>query len=52
MQQENFKKNIALLWKITNFDRHTELFEGDSMDEITLGCSEVYQLNSPIRTAW
>jgi hypothetical protein len=35
MQQENFKKNVAQVWKITIFDRQTALFNGASMGAIT-----------------
>jgi hypothetical protein len=34
MQQENLKK-LAQVWKITNFDRQTALFNGASMEAIT-----------------
>jgi hypothetical protein len=34
-QQENFKKNVAQVWKNTNFDRQTALFNGGSMGAIT-----------------
>jgi hypothetical protein len=52
MQQEIFKKNIGQVWKITNFDRQTRLFNGASMKAITQGFPEVRQLNSPVGTAW
>jgi hypothetical protein len=51
MQQENFKKNVGQVWKITNFDRQTALFNGASMEAITWGFSEVQQLNSTVWTA-
>ena len=53
-QNENFKKNVAqvVVWKITNFDRQPELFNGTSMGAITQRFSEVRQLNSPVRTGW
>jgi hypothetical protein len=51
-QQENFKKKVAQVWKITNFDRQTAHFNGASMEAITWGFSEVQQLNSAVRTAW
>jgi hypothetical protein len=35
MQQENFKKKVVQLWKITIFDRQTALFNGASMGAIT-----------------
>jgi hypothetical protein len=34
-QQEKIKKNVAQVWKITNFDRQTALFNGASMEAIT-----------------
>jgi hypothetical protein len=34
-QQENFKKKVAQVWKITIFDRQTALFKGASMGAIT-----------------
>jgi hypothetical protein len=34
-QQENFKKNVAQVWKVTNFDRQAALFNGASMVAIT-----------------
>jgi hypothetical protein len=40
MQLENFKKNVAQVWKITNFDRQTAFFNGASMEAITSGFSE------------
>jgi hypothetical protein len=30
IQHEKFKKNAVQLWKITNFDRQTALFNGAS----------------------
>jgi UDP-N-acetylglucosamine:LPS N-acetylglucosamine transferase len=33
-QQENFKKKVAQVWKITIFDRQTALFTGASMGAI------------------
>jgi hypothetical protein len=45
MQQENSKKkNVGHVWKITNFDRQTALFNGASMEAITWGFSEVRQM--------
>jgi hypothetical protein len=34
-QQENFGKKVVQVWKITNFDRQTALFNGASMGAIT-----------------
>jgi hypothetical protein len=34
-RQENFKKNVAQVWKITNFDGQPALFNGASMGAIT-----------------
>jgi hypothetical protein len=34
-QQENFKKKVVQVWKITIFDRHAALFNGASMGAIT-----------------
>jgi hypothetical protein len=34
-QQENFKKKVVQVWKITIFDRQTALFNGASMGAIT-----------------
>jgi hypothetical protein len=51
-QQENFKKKVVQVWKITNFDRQPALFNGASMGAITLGFSEVHLLNSTFRTVW
>jgi hypothetical protein len=34
-QQENFKKTIVQVWKITIFDRQTALFNGASMGAVT-----------------
>ena len=31
----NFQKNVAQVWKITNFDRQPALFNGASMEAIT-----------------
>ena len=50
MQQDNFKKNVAQVGKITNFGRQSALFNGASMETITYGFSEVRQLNSAVRT--
>jgi hypothetical protein len=52
MQQENLKKKVVQIWKITNFDGQAALFNGASMEAITSGFSEVRQLNSLLRTAW
>ena len=35
MQQENFKKKVVQVWKITIFDHQTALFNGASMGAIT-----------------
>jgi hypothetical protein len=50
-QQGNFKKKIAEDSPITYFDRQAAIFNGASMEAITLGFSEVQQLNSPVRMA-
>jgi hypothetical protein len=42
------KKKVAQVLKITNFYRQPALFDGASMGVITLGFSEVRQLNSPV----
>ena len=34
-QQENLKKKVVQVWKITIFDRQTALFNGGSMGAIT-----------------
>ena len=47
--KENFK-NVAQVWKITNFDRQAALFNGASMRAITYGFSELRQLVSAVRT--
>jgi hypothetical protein len=49
-QQENFKKKVVQVWKITNFDRQPALFNGASMGAITPGFFEVHLLNSTFRT--
>ena len=49
--KRNFQKNVAPDCKITNFDQQPQLFNGASMEAITLGFSKVRQLNSPVLTA-
>jgi hypothetical protein len=41
MQPENFKKNVAQVWKITHFDRQIFIFNGAYMEAITWRFSEV-----------
>jgi hypothetical protein len=36
-----FQKNVVQVWKITNYDRQTALFNGASMGAVTLRFSEV-----------
>ena len=50
-QQENFKKNVVQVWKVTNFVRHAALFDDASMEAVTYGFSGVRQLNPTIWTA-